>query len=90
MIFQFSTVHHYLLSAEIGNNDLIKISELAYQWKMSFNLEPTKQAQKVVFSQKSKKIGHPTICFNEAPVAHTNWKKHLGKYPDEKKVFFSI
>ena len=29
------------------NNDLVKINTWAYQWKMSFNPDPNKQAQEV-------------------------------------------
>ena len=36
-------------SAEIFIQDLTKISELAYRWKMSFNLHPLKQAPEVFF-----------------------------------------
>ena len=46
----FCTVHNLLLSAEIMNNDLIKISECAYQWKIPFNSDPTKQEQDVIFT----------------------------------------
>ena len=83
----FSTVYNPLLSAEIMNKDLIKISKWAYQWKMSFNSDITKQAQEVIFSQKSKKIDHLIVYFNYAPVAHTNCHKHLGIYLDEKLNF---
>ena len=51
----FSTVYDPLLSAEIMNKDLIKIRKWAYQWKMSFNPDISKQAQEVIFSRKSKK-----------------------------------
>ena len=34
----FSTVYNSLLSTEIMNKDLIKISKWAYQWKMSCNV----------------------------------------------------
>ena len=33
------------LSAKELNNDLRKISQGTYQWKISFNLDPLKQAQ---------------------------------------------
>ena len=33
-------------------NDLAKISILAFQWKINFNPDPTKQAQEVLFRQK--------------------------------------
>ena len=45
----FSVVHDISLSSLQLNDDLIKISNWAYQWKMSFNPEVTKQAQEVVF-----------------------------------------
>ena len=74
----FSTIYNPLLSAEIMNKDLVKISKWAYQWKMSFNPDITKHAQEVIFSWKSNKTDHPTVYFNHAPVAHTNCYKHLG------------
>ena len=47
----FSVVHDISPSSLQLNDDLIKISNWAYQWKISFNPEVTKQAQEVVFSQ---------------------------------------
>ena len=35
----------------------MKISNWAFQWKMGFNPEPNKQAQEVIFSRKTDKIG---------------------------------
>ena len=83
----FSTVHNPLLSAEIMNKDLIKISTWANRWEMSFNPDITKQPQEVIFSRKSKKTDHPTVHFNDAPVAQTNRKKHIGVYLEEKLHF---
>ena len=37
------------------NNDLAKINNWAFRWKMNFNADLSKQAQEVIFSQKSKK-----------------------------------
>ena len=51
-------------SAEILNHDLTKISELAHRWKMSFNPDPSKQAQEILFSNKVMKTNHPNIIFN--------------------------
>ena len=48
----FSVVHDKNTSAKELNNDLRKISNWAYQWKMSFNPDPLKQAQEVVFYAK--------------------------------------
>ena len=51
----FSVVHNASTTAKELNNDLVKIIRWAYQWKMSFNLDPRKQAQEVIFSRKAKK-----------------------------------
>ena len=34
------------------NHDLEKISEWAFQWRMKFNPDPTKQAQETISSKK--------------------------------------
>ena len=49
-------------------NDLDKISDWAYIWKISFNPDPSKQAQEVIFSRKCTKEDHPPIYFNATPV----------------------
>ena len=48
----FSVVHNGNTTAKELNYDLVKISRWAYQWKMSFNPDPSKQAQEVIFSKK--------------------------------------
>ena len=70
----------------ILNEDLKKISELAFNWKMLFNPDITKQAQKVICSRKSTMLNHP-IFFNETPIANTSCQKHLGMHLDEKLNF---
>ena len=42
----FSVVHNANTTAKELNNDLLKIDRLACQWKMSFNPDPSKRAQK--------------------------------------------
>ena len=54
---------------------------------MLCNPDITKQAQEVIFSRKSTITNHPTVFFNEAPVAHTSCQKHLGMHLDEKLNF---
>ena len=51
----FSVIHDINISAGELNEDLKKISEWAFQWKMIFNPDATKQAQEVIFSRKIKK-----------------------------------
>ena len=50
----FSEVHEIDTSANDLNHDLEKISEWAFQWKMKFNPDPTKQAQEITFGKKKK------------------------------------
>ena len=38
----FSVAHNAYTTAKELNNDLVKISRWAYQWKMSFNPDPSK------------------------------------------------
>ena len=52
------------------NDDLIKISNCAYQWKMSFNPAVTKQAQEVFFSHKSQKVTHSTVLDEKLDFIH--------------------
>ena len=64
----FSVVDDVNVSLMQLNNDLLKISKWAYQWKMSFNRNNSKQAQEVVFSCKSHTLAHPAVLFINAPV----------------------
>ena len=69
------------------NNDLLKISKWAYQWKMLLNPDVSKQAQEVVFSCKSHKLVHPPVLFNNVPVKRCSIQKHLGIHLDEMLNF---
>ena len=51
---------------------------------MSFKPNPSKQAQKVIFSRKCTKEGHPPIYFNDISVTQTTVQKHIGLYLDKK------
>ena len=83
----FSTVHDPSKSAKLLNDDLQKISDWAFKWKMLFNPDVTKQAQEVIFSRKSNKTDHPVVYFNEASVAKASCQKHLRMHLDEKLNF---
>ena len=69
------------------NHDLELINRWAYDWKMSFNPDPQKQAVELVFSTKRNKIDHPEIRFNDTPVEKVNEHKHLGLVLDSKLSF---
>ena len=83
----FSVVDDVNVSVMQLNNDLLKISKWAYQWKMSFNPDVSKQAQEVIFSRKSHKLAHPPVIFNNVPVKRCSIQKHLGIHLDEKLNF---
>ena len=52
----FSVVCDSNISVYELNNDMQKLSEWAYKWKMSFNPDLNKEAQEVIFSRKFKKV----------------------------------
>ena len=83
----FSVVRDIKTSATHLNNDLRKISNWAFQLKMSFNPDPSKQAQEVIFSRKLQKISHPSIYFNNIPIEQVSSQKHLGMILDAKLNF---
>ena len=82
----FNEAHDINISANELNNDLKKVSNWAFQWKMSFNPDPSKQAQEVIFSRKLKRVTHPPLVFNNA-VSQRKSQKHLGIILDSKLTF---
>ena len=54
---------------------------------MSFNPDPSKQAQEVLFSRKIQKTCHPSIYFNNKSVKQVPSQKHLGLILDKKLNF---
>ena len=83
----FSVTDDITTSANELNNDLKKISDWAFQWKMSFNPDPSKQAQKVTFSRKFKNVSHPPLVLNNVKVSSSKSQKHLGILLDAKLTF---
>ena len=83
----FSVANNIDESANQMNINLKKISLWAYQWKMSFNSDISKQAQEVIFSRKSVNISHPVLYFNRTPVICCSYQKYLGVYLDKKLTF---
>ena len=83
----FSVVNHENTTAKELNNELGKINRWAYQWKMSFNGDPSKEAQEVIFCRKTKKEYHPHLGFNNNNVSEANWYNHLGVFLDDRLSF---
>ena len=83
----FSVVHNIIDSANLLNSDLSKINEWALQWKMSFNPDLIKKAQKIIFSRKISKRNHPGLMFSNNIVNLTTNHKHLSMIFDSKLSF---
>ena len=83
----FSVVHDIQTSANDLNEDLKIINNWAFQWKMSFNGESTKQAYEVIFSCKAKEIYHPPLVFNNTSFSQSSYQKQLGVILDSKLIF---
>ena len=77
------------ISANELTHDLKLISLWAYQWKMSFNPHPTKQAVQILFSRKTRTSSRPKIYFNDTEVKSVHEHKHLGVTLDAKLTFAS-
>ena len=54
---------------------------------MSFNPDPQKQAQEVLFCKKSQKVSHVKFFFNNSDILQTNSQKHLGVVLDATLTF---
>ena len=83
----FSIVNCVTTSASTLNSDLLKIQNWAYQWKMSFNPDRTKQAQEIIFSRKKNATTHPPLFFNNSEIKLSSNQKHLGLTLDSKLSF---
>ena len=68
-------------------NNIVKIKEQAYNWKMSFNPDRNKQAQEILFSRKIREAFHPNLYFNDQPVEKSVARKHLGLTLDQTLSF---
>ena len=54
---------------------------------MSFNPDPSKQNQDIIFSRKTKRISHPLLRFNNSIVSKNLYQKHLGIFLDIRLTF---
>ena len=82
-----SKVQNVNTSASHLNSALSKISKWAFQWKRSFNPDPSKQALEVIFFRKIQKTCHTSIYFNNKSVKQVPSQKHLGMILDTKLNF---
>ena len=83
----FSVVQDITLLIKNLNDDLKKINKWAFQLKTSFNPDPNKQAQEVIFSRKLNKPNHPSLNFNNTVVIQSKTHKRLVMILDIKLDF---
>ena len=83
----FSVVCDHINTSQKLNNDLGKVSIWTNKSKMSFNPDPFKQAQEVIFSRKINKVYHPPLLFNNFTVQQISSQKHSGIYLDKELTF---
>ena len=83
----FSVVYDVNTSAKELNDDLKKVNDWAFQWKVSFNPDRSKQAEEVIFSWISKRSTHPPLVFNNNNVSQTFSQKQLGVILNFKLTF---
>ena len=84
----FSVVKNKESASDLTNN-LDMISKWPYNWKMSFNPDPNKPEQEVLFSRKNSNITHTIIHFNNVQVQRANYQRHLGIILDKNLNFKS-
>ena len=69
------------------DKDLKIKNNWAFQGKMDFNPDSTKQADEVIFSRKAKELYHSPLVFNNTSVSQSSSEKHVGIMLDSKLIF---
>ena len=64
-----------------------KISNWAFQQKMSFKRDITKEAQGVIFFRNFQKLNHPSLTFKGTSITESEIRKQLGVFLDSKLDF---
>ena len=79
-----SIEHNIHTSATTLSQDLNAITNSAFQWKMTFKSDLSKQVHEVIFSRNVKKLLHPTLLSNNIPLSNSLFQKHLDLTLDIK------
>ena len=84
----FVIVDDPVTAYETLSHDLGLVEDWAYQWRMSFNPDPSKPPIEIFFSTKHNPPVHPPLLFNGIMVKrvdeHKHKHKHLGLTLDKK------
>ena len=73
----FSVVNNIHTSATTLSQDPKAVTNWAFQWKMIFNPDLSKQVQEVIFSKTIKKLLHPTLSLNNIPLNNSLFQNIL-------------
>ena len=82
--YLFSLAHDVSTFASDINNGLKLMSDSPFQWKTTFNPDPNKQGQEIIFSRKKKKSSHARVYFNNIPVSSISVYNPLRMLLDDK------
>ena len=80
----FPVIYDSVITTLALNSYLSRMKQWDFQWMMSFNPDPKKHAQEVIFSRKLKKICHPPLRFKNNKVSQASSQKHLGLKLDNR------
>ena len=80
----FSVANDPINTSQKINEDLGKISLWSNKWKISFNLDRSKQVQQATFSWKINKVYNPPLLFNNSTIEQISTQKHLGIHLHEE------
>ena len=78
----YSVVNDINNSTSDLNEDLEKIGNWTFKWKINFNLDPNKKAQEIILSRKKTASLHQVVYFDNKPVKSLQIHKHLGMIID--------
>ena len=73
------------MSVKNLNDGLNRLNNWAFQWKVSFNPGPNKQAQESL-SCKIQKSAQPSLIFNDKILTQLITQNHLGMFLDFQDI----
>ena len=71
------------VSSKNLQDDLSRLYDWSTKWKMIFNPDPTKPAEKVIFTNRNE-TSYETVTYSGEDVIQADCHKHLGFYLDSK------
>ena len=83
----FSVVKSATVYATRLNNDLVKIQDWDFNWKMLFNTDPNKRAKEAIFSKNIVPGTDPSLFFKDLLTEQDITQKHFGLMLDHNLTF---